>query len=136
VPQTTFGEATQEPGITFVAAKFDGIFGLAYQTIAVNDVLPPFQLGYENGLFAVTRFCRCLFCCALIDLTAFSICLDFRIRLLELVLLDLFYLVQSCFSPVSSTPRSFTLESASGTSSEVLPRSRSQVGTDGFSFSL
>merc|ERR1739848_246503 len=56
VDQCTFGEATQGPGITFVAAKFDGIFGLAYQTIAVNDVTPPFQLGYQQGLFDENLF--------------------------------------------------------------------------------
>merc|ERR1712226_339449 len=56
VPDCTFGEATQEPGITFVAAKFDGIFGLAYQTIAVNNVIPPFNLGYSDGLFDQNLF--------------------------------------------------------------------------------
>eukprot|EP00486_Rosalina_sp_Unknown_P013183 CAMPEP_0201592810 /NCGR_PEP_ID=MMETSP0190_2-20130828/190602_1 /ASSEMBLY_ACC=CAM_ASM_000263 /TAXON_ID=37353 /ORGANISM="Rosalina sp." /LENGTH=334 /DNA_ID=CAMNT_0048051745 /DNA_START=393 /DNA_END=1397 /DNA_ORIENTATION=- len=47
----TFGEATDEPGITFKEAKFDGIFGLAYQTIAVDDVIPPFvQFGNDGKL--------------------------------------------------------------------------------------
>merc|ERR1739848_1946 len=52
----TFGEAVKEPGITFVAAKFDGIFGLAYQYIAVNDVLPPFNTAYDQGAFDENLF--------------------------------------------------------------------------------
>ncbi|KAJ3277505.1 Vacuolar protease A [Borealophlyctis nickersoniae] len=37
-----FGESTKEPGITFAVGRFDGIFGLAYDNIAVNRVVPPF----------------------------------------------------------------------------------------------
>ncbi|KAI9179511.1 aspartic proteinase precursor [Blastocladiella emersonii ATCC 22665] len=37
-----FGESTKEPGIAFALGKFDGIWGLGYDTISVNHVVPPF----------------------------------------------------------------------------------------------
>ncbi|KAG0328425.1 Vacuolar protease A [Podila humilis] len=37
-----FGESVKEPGLAFAFGKFDGIFGLGYDTISALGVVPPF----------------------------------------------------------------------------------------------
>ncbi|CAG8562590.1 9954_t:CDS:10 [Ambispora gerdemannii] len=42
VEKQDFGESVKEPGLTFAFGRFDGIFGLAHDKIAVQGVVPPF----------------------------------------------------------------------------------------------
>jgi len=50
IPDVDFAEATKEPGLAFAFGKFDGIFGLGYDTISVLHTVPPFYKMMEKGM--------------------------------------------------------------------------------------
>ena len=46
----TFAEMTTEGSLTFLAAQFDGIMGLAFVNISIDGIDPPLKVFYDNGL--------------------------------------------------------------------------------------
>jgi len=51
-----FAEAVKEPGVAFLAGKFDGILGFGYPQISVNHIPPFFQRAVETGKIAKAEF--------------------------------------------------------------------------------
>ena len=51
-----FAEATEQPGIAFVAGQFDGVLGMAYPNIAVNEIMPVFNQMYAQGAVGKNQF--------------------------------------------------------------------------------
>ncbi|EJC99573.1 endopeptidase [Fomitiporia mediterranea MF3/22] len=51
-----FAEATKDPGPAFAFGKFDGIFGLGYDTISINHITPPFYSMVNQGLLGAPIF--------------------------------------------------------------------------------
>lgn len=51
-----FAEAIKEPGKDFVNANFDGILGMAFQTLAEDNVIPPFYNMFKQNLIESNMF--------------------------------------------------------------------------------
>lgn len=56
VKNQVFGEAIDQPGETFVDARFDGILGMAWPDIAEDGVTPVFQNMMSQGLVSQPTF--------------------------------------------------------------------------------
>lgn len=56
ISNQVFGEVTSEQGTSFAVAKFDGILGMAWQTISVDNVTPVFQNLFSQGTVSQNSF--------------------------------------------------------------------------------
>jgi len=56
IKNQVFAEATDQPGLTFVVAEFDGVLGMAFQSIAVDNVVPPWFNLISQGLVSQEVF--------------------------------------------------------------------------------
>jgi len=56
VPGQTLAEAVHEPGVAFIAAKFDGLLGMGWPSIAVDGAVPPFTNMVNQNLVAKPLF--------------------------------------------------------------------------------
>lgn len=56
VPSVTFGEMTTLSGVSFVAAKFDGILGMGWQSISADDIPPVYETMFKDGLIDSNSF--------------------------------------------------------------------------------
>ncbi|XP_061396560.1 lysosomal aspartic protease-like [Musca vetustissima] len=56
IKNQVFAEAMNEPGNSFTDSNFDGIFGMAYQSLAEDNVVPPFYNMYLQGLVDADMF--------------------------------------------------------------------------------
>lgn len=56
ITEQKFGETTSEPGLAFAFGKFDGIFGLGYDTISANKIVPPFYNAWDQGKLDANKF--------------------------------------------------------------------------------
>jgi len=56
IPKVLFAEITNLQGVGFVAGKFDGILGLAWQSISVNNMPPAFNMLWAQGSLTSNLF--------------------------------------------------------------------------------
>jgi cathepsin D len=56
VTSVTFGEMTTLSGISFVAAKFDGILGMGWHTVSAYNIPPVYESMFAQGLIEDNSF--------------------------------------------------------------------------------
>ena len=56
ITSQVFAEITSEQSVTFASARFDGILGMAWPALSVNNVTTVFQNLYSQGLVSMNSF--------------------------------------------------------------------------------